>query len=759
MATTTRGEVPRIPRRIHKPAVVWNHKLRAAWFQGRVTWPSVEVPPSVRVAALEHSESMRPATSGRGRRVTWTAVGPTNVGGRVTAIAVHPSNPDRLWIGAANGGVWTSTDAGQTWRSLWSDQESLAVGALAIDPGNPNVLYAGTGEANSSADSYPGAGLYRSADGGRTWELWADRRQVDLPARIGALAIDPRDSRRMWLGGLAYPVDDPQGLYRSTDGGRTWTLVKVGPLEECWCRCIEIDPRDPDTMYAGMTVRSALDGIYRSRDGGGSWERLGTGLPPGDKTDRIALAIAPSDSRILYAQISTMRSQHLGVFRSSDGGDHWLDISGTEFRHERQMQYNNAVAVHPLNPDWVLAGGVDLHLTRDGGITWQQVTDWRADRGSANYAHADQHALVMPVSAPGRVYAGNDGGLDVSGDGGQTWANRSAGLAITMFYDLDIAQTDRNFFGGGTQDNGTNVTLDGRPDGFFDVTGGDGGWMVIDPGDANHFVASIYNGRVFRWAGQWEDISLPIEDAEAQTVWMVFIAMDPHDTRTLVTGTRRVWRTRDAGRNWVAVSDVLDDSVISAVAIAPSNGRRLYVGTENGGIFRSTDGGDTWSDNLGGNAVPEFLVTRLAVHPADPGVVYATVANSGHHHVFRTRDGGDTWEDVDRGRLPDIAHNAVLVHPDDPARLFVANDVGVFTTPDGGDTWHNLSGNLPRTMVTDLVLHRPSHTLFAATYGRSLYSMTLGPLPDRAAAAPRRPRAARTASGRAGKPARTRRRR
>jgi len=722
----SKGRFQQLAVRIQKPLVMGNHKRRAGWFQARAAWPRVEPSLAVLQRALQQADGMQPFASHATRRVPWNAVGPTNVGGRVTAVVVHPTDPERLWIGAANGGVWSSTDAGKTWKALWSRQETLAIGALAMDPRNPNVLYAGTGEANSSADSYPGVGIYRSANGGKSWSLWADRRKAAIPSRIGVLVVDPQDPRTLWLGGLAYSPQDPQGLYRSTDGGKSWKRVKVGTLEECWCRSILLDPQDPGTIYAGLTVRSAFDGIYRSRDGGNTWQRLTAGLPAGDRMDRIALALAPSDPRVLYAQISTMRSGHLGIFKTTDGGDQWTDVSGGAFRRERQMQYNNVVVVHPQKPDWVLAGGVDLHLSRNGGASWEQVSDWRADRGEKHYAHADQHALVMPVSTPGRVYAGNDGGVDVSVDGGRTWTNRSHGLAITMFYDLDVAQTDMRFFGGGCQDNGTNVTTEGKPDAFFDLTGGDGGWMVIDPSDASHIIASIYNGQIYRWAGggRPQDISLPLPPSEAD-VWMVFIIMDPADSNTLITGAKRVWRTKDAGKTWTAVSDVLDGSFVSAVAIAPSDSRTVYVGTEKGAIYRSKDGGDAWSENLAGNDVPKFVITRLAVHPTNPQTIYPTVANVGHPHVFRSVDGGDRWEDVDRRRLPDIAHSSLVVHPDDPSRIFVANDVGVFATADAGKTWQNLSFNLPRTPVTDLVLHRQSQTLFAATYGRSIYSLSL----------------------------------
>ena len=754
MAAPSRVALPQLPLTVHKGAQLGNHKRRAGWYQARATWPRPDMAPGVRAQALAKAARLRPATRQVARAAPWSLAGPTNIGGRVTALMTHPNDPSRLWLGAANGGVWTTPDGGKTWSALWEQQDSLAIGALALNPANPKILYAATGEANGSADSYPGVGLYRSVDGGQAWSLWADSRATSIPSRIGALAVDPDDPRRIWLGGMDFDAAGPQGLYRSLDAGKTWTRLKIGVLEDCWCRSIALDPEDSDTLLVGVTVRSAFDGIYRSRDGGETWEYLARGLPPGDKMDRIALAIAPSDRRVVYAQISDMRSGHLGVFRSADGGDQWVDVSGGAFAAERQVKYNNAVVVHPENPNWVLAGAVDLHLSQDGGTSWRQVTDWRAERGAPNYAHADQHALVMPSAAPGLVYAGNDGGLDVSRDGGLSWTTRSRGLAITMFYDLDVAQTDARFFGGGCQDNGTNVTVDGKPDAFFDITGGDGGWMIIDPADPNHIIASIYNGWIFRFDGRrWQDIRLPLSEAEAARIWMVFIAMDPRDSSTLVTGSFRVWRTRDAGQNWEAVSDVLDGSPVSAVSIAPSDSRRLYVGTEKGAIFRSDDGGDSWTDNLVGNDIPEFLISELAVHPSDPDTVYTAIANSGHSHVFRSRDAGLQWEDLDRGRLPDIAHNALVIHPDDPARLFVGNDAGVFASANGGGTWENLSFNLPRVPVTDLTMHRQSLTLFAATYGRSIYRLTLTALPTERARPSPPPRRARS-----GRPPRRRRR-
>jgi photosystem II stability/assembly factor-like uncharacterized protein len=469
-------------------------------------------------------------------------------------------------------------------------------------------------------------------------------------------------------------------------------------------------------------------------DGGATWAQLRNGLPASERIGRTTLVLAPSNPRVIYALAAdghpSRSDQVLGVFRSADGGNRWRDIAGTHFRNEGQMFYGNTIAVHPAKPNHVICGGVDLHLTTNAASTtpaWRRVTAWNADRGRPNYAHADHHALLMPVAQPGRLYDANDGGLDLSEDGGLTWKNRSNGLAISMFYDADVAQSDVRVFGGGLQDNGTVVTTNGNSDMFFEILGGDGGWITFNPGDAGHLFASYQNFNIFRFkGGQYRDVTPPASEPEALQVWMCYIAIDPNDPNTVFTGSARVWRTKNDGLAWQAVSPVLDESVISAIEIAPANSRRVYVGTENGGIFRSDNGGQTWSANMSGSLLPGFTITRLETSPANADVVYATVANFARSHVFRSGDGGATWADIDKGQLPGVPHHSIVVIPRDGVeRLYVANDVGVFMSDDDGTRWWNVSGNLPNTMAVDLVHHKVADTLLAATYGRSLWRLKL----------------------------------
>ncbi len=650
----------------------------------------------------------------------------------MTSIVSHPRNPDIIWAGAAGGGVWQSADAGRRWRSVWREQDVLNVGSLAIDVKNPSIIYCGTGEANLSSDSYAGVGLYQTKDGGVTWNLLASCSDAGIPRRIGAIAIDPFDSKHLYVGGVGSALssrvpDDLGGMCVSSDGGITWRRDTFISENNYWCHSIVFHPKRQGTIFATFTENGARNGIWLSDNGGVNWRQLTKDLPAPEDFGRTSLAISPSDPNVIYVFAESARSDRrdllLGVFRSKDSGKTWTEIGGNHFAREEQISYGNTIAVHPENPNQVLCGGVDLHLTTDAGKKWKKVTRWNADRGASNYAHADHHHLLVPAAAPDRVYDPNDGGLDVSEDGGLTWSNRSRGLAVTMYYDMDVSQSDDRQFGGGSQDNGTLVTTSGRSDDYSELLDGDGGWMIYDPDDVKHMYASYYNLAIWRWRrGKGADVSPPARKSEADSVWMAFITMDPHDSNTVFTGTGRVWRTKNDGKKWMPVSPILDGSPISAIEIAPADSKRIYVGTENGGFYRSLDGGDTWSANLASAALPGHTITRIdSTGKLGADFVFVTVANFGHSHVFLSRNGGSTWTDVDKGRLPDVPHHAVVIRPDKPKVVYVGSDAGVFVSLDSGNTWRNMTGNLPNAMVVDLVLQQKDATLSAATYGRSLW--------------------------------------
>lgn len=719
-------------RKSKRPAVsLSHHKVRSRWFQARSSWPVREAP--IRTLIDERARTAKSLAPPANITSEWECVGPTNIGGRLTSLACHPAHPERIWAGAAGGGVWQSNDAGKTWASVWNDQDSLNIGSLALDPKNPDTIYCGTGEANLSLDSYPGVGLYKSADAGHTWQLLASTEKSGLPKHIGAIAIDPFDSKHLIVGGVGYAEvsqtgNDLGGIFVSFDAGVTWMRETFISPKNYWCHSVVFHPKTKGTIFATFTEQGSQSGIWRSTDGGKSWQHLTSGLPDPASFGRTSLAISPSKPEVLYAfaknETSGDKDLLLGVFRSANSGNTWKTISGQHFKKEGQISYGNSIVVHPTKPNYVICGGVDLHLTTDGGNTWKKTTRWDLDRGKSGYAHADHHALLMPAAAAGRVYDANDGGLDVSEDAGVTWSNRSNGLAVTMFYDMDLAQTNALVFGGGAQDNGTLVTTNGTASAFFELYGGDGGWIVFDPLDAGHVFASAYNLNIVRFHGsQSIDVSPPASEAEQNSVWMCFIAMDPSDSSTLFTGSGRVWRTQNDGDKWTAVSAVLDGSAISAIEIATADRKRIYVGTENGGLFRSLDQGNTWSPNISSALLPGHTITRLESSPQDANLLYATVANFGHSHVFRSRNGGLTWEDVDKGQLPDVPHHVALIRPDEPNKVYVGNDAGVFVLDTTSGAWMNLTKQLPNAMVIDLVYHETERTLSAATYGRSIWRL------------------------------------
>lgn len=735
--TTLKGSVVRLrsgPRKERsaepRPPRLTMHKQRAAWFGARVTWPMREAPIDRLQAELVRVRNAMAAVTPAAH---WQLAGPTNIGGRCTALVCDPVTADHIWIGTAGGGVWTSQDAGRNWAFKWKTDGPLQIGSLAIDPSKATTLYCGTGEANLSADSYPGDGLYRSIDGGETWSAWAPSTQTGLPRRIGTIAVDPFDTQHVLVGGIGFgrvsQDNDFGGLYVTSNGGATWKRETFVSTANYWCHKIVFDPSTKGRVFATMTGPGMPSGIYRSIDSGKTWAQLKTGLPSPDRIGRTSLAIAPSNPKVIYAICADAAGQNdavLGVFKSSNSGDTWTDVSGNHFTGEGQMSYGNSIAVHPLDPNQVICGGVDLHRTNDGGKTWAVASHWDAKRGAPDYAHADHHMLVMPSAAAGRVYSANDGGLDVSENSGGSWSNRSAGLSVTMYYDLDVAQTDIRVFGGGAQDNGTLVTNTGAVDDAFELLGGDGGWMVIDPRESGHIYASYQFGGMYRFRkGAYRDVSPPFAPSEKKSIWMVYITIDPNKSNTIFTGSSRVYRTRNDGVSWQVLTPVLDGSAISSIEVAAADSKHVYVGTENGAFFRSLDGGSTWSANLAGGPMPGTMITRIAAHPTNAADVTITVANFGSRHVFRSLDAGASWKDIDGGKLPDVPYHALLIRPDKPNELWVSSDAGVFVTDDGGATWRNATGNLPPSMVVDLVYHAASKTLLAATYGRCIWRLQL----------------------------------
>jgi photosystem II stability/assembly factor-like uncharacterized protein len=682
----------------------------------------------------------------------WECVGPVNIAGRVTTLIAHPADPLRLWAGAAAGGVWCSVDGGKNWQTTWPKWASPNIGALAFDAFDPKVIYCASGEANISPDCYPGSGVYVSRDEGATWEVLATADDNVLPRRIGALVSSPHTPGLLYLGGVNLDETQAGGLYHSNDGGKLWLRENSISVHNYWCHSIALHP--DGAVFAALEMNGRQTGIYR-RDGGDDtlWTQLHGGLPPGDKSGRIGLAIAPSEPDTIYALVSDpVGKEIVGVYRSRNRGDRWTEIGGTEFAAEEQGCYNNAIAVHPKEADTVVCGLNDIHLTRDSGATWARASHWDADEGTPKYVHSDQHAILLPGDK--LIYAANDGGVAASEDLGLSWSNRGYGMVTTMFYDIDVAPSNGKIFGGGTQDNGSMVAgVTAKPGEFLHVLDGDGAWMVFDPEDETHVFGSKSDIHIFRHTAEkhwesdfWEEVSPKgLKQDEHHQVPIAVLAIDPGNGHKLWAGSKRLWCTTDDGREWETRSPVLDNTAVTAIEIPQASPGTVLVGTKRGGIFRSTDDGATWSGDLSGPEIPMRVITRIETHPRKPSRIVVTVAGTGMvqrflprgrsneyggapitsgteniSHVFLSEDGGSTWKAIDTPEMPQVSYHAAAFETHEPYRLFVANDCGVWMTEDF-EKWKDISSALPNVMVTDLVYHHRDRTLTAATYGRGIW--------------------------------------
>jgi len=741
------------------------HTLPSDWFFAQRAFPGGEIPQEKFLAAVERARFSRtsPLRSREERSLatsalTWTQAGPFNIGGRVTCIAATPGGVT-AYLGSANGGVFKSVNSGTNWAPIFDLGFSIfSIGAITMAPSDSNIVLVGTGEANASVDSYDGAGLFRTRDGGATWRSLG----LSSTGRIGRIAIDPADTSRIFVAamGSQFSTGPDRGLYRSEDGGASFSKVLF--VNDSTGACdVAINPAHPETVFCATwervrhpTYRRAYGpgcGIWRSVNHGTTWTRLSTGLPaPSDNVGRIGLGLAPSLPSTIYAQIITGAGAGyvgFGLYRSTDGGSTWArrDPAGSAFANNFGGfgWYFGEIRVDPANADRLYTLGVGLLRSIDGGVNFSSVIGG---------AHVDGHALWIDPTNSSRVYLGNDGGFFRSTLGGGTWT-KSLDLPISQFYGGAVDPQNASKILGGTQDNGTLATT-GSPTAWTALgIGGDGFNCMVDPTNSSIVFAEWQfccdNTGLRRSVNGGSSFSAPSGFSSSDRYnWSTPIAMNPRNHNLLLVGSQRVYRSTNNGVSYAAISGDLSTNPVSSLVygtlttldVSPADTNRYYAGTDDGKVWRTANRGGVWTDISAG--LPVRWVTRVTADPVDPTTVYVTLSGFGSDehlpHVYRSTDAGGSWTSI-AGDLPDAPANDLVVDPLDPATLFLGTDIGVYVTRNLGASWFALGTGMPAQTIFDLTLHAASRTLVAATHGRSQWKLDLNAMP--VAVGPRAPAA------------------
>jgi photosystem II stability/assembly factor-like uncharacterized protein len=700
------------------------------------------------LTALAHKQQMLSELESRGAAAVaglknWVQVGPTAipngqtyggarvlVSGRITSIVIHPSNPQIIYVGAARGGIWKSTDGGITWHPKSDNEASLAIGALALAPSNPDVIYAGTGEGNlqlytqvyphnSSPDSFYGEGVLKSTDGGDTW-VPIQGSSIFKGAAFYRTAVDPSNDQTVFAA-------TSNGLFRTTDGGSTWipminNLPTISPSIIAACD-VAIDPSKPNTVYVAFWG----DGIYRSDDADSAnptWTKLTTGFP-GTDLSRIALAISPSSPEKLYAFVSDGSDSVKGVYTTASRGDSWKPVSLSGATVQVAGAYDLDIAVEPSTPDVIFLSGVSLYR----GIRNSTADSWSfSDIGSM--IHPDNHALAFDPTNHLTVFAGNDGGIYKSQDGGDSWQdNINKGLCILQYEFIDQHPSSSSIVIGGTQDNGTQL-FENSPI-FYHADDGDGGCAAIDQSNPNNMLHTYYANppslaRSVDGGRSWKRVHAGLV---GRALFYPPFSLDKTNQNNIAYGTDRICLDPSQGSKRWPTRVSLPGIVGSVSAITYVNSKLIYAGTSSGQVYRITNSDGTWSAvSIHDAPLPPRWIWDIATLPGQDSTLILAMSGIGTPHVWEGKVSSSSfiWKDISgsaTNRLPDIPVYAIAI--DSPSVYYAGTEIGVFKTSDFGSTWEPFDQGLPNCAVYDLRLHVPTRLLRAGTHGRGLWECKL----------------------------------
>jgi len=716
------------------------------WAYNQRTFPYFEAAPLAQYEAAKQAILMRKFKAERLNKAAeepvWEFAGPENIAGRVVDIEYNPLNANTVYASAATGGVFKSYDGGDTWFPIFDDQPILPMGDIAVDPVDTNIVYAGTGEPNGSHNNFPGAGVFKSVDAGKTWSNIG----LELTAHTGRIVIDPVNHNRVFVAavGSNFGTGPNRGVYRTTDAGSSWENVlfvsdSTGAVD------IILDHTNPDFLMASMwervrrpgfgqsvSSRGPTSGIFRSTDGGDNWEKLGdtNGLPADDEfIGRIGLSYDYTNPNVIVA-VYTDGGAYSGLYKSTDKGDTWNSIDpsfqiagGTS----SFSWYFGQVRINPHHPDHIYVLDQLFNMTTNGGTTWSNL--------SPGNLHVDHHAFAFHPTDPNIVLVGNDGGINKSTNRGKTWQDH-VNLPITQFYEINLDANNPDALFGGTQDNNTIATFDGGLDNWVPLLGGDGFYVNVDYVDNSYVYAEYQYGNLYRSTSGGSNMSWAmngISESEPKN-WSTPVVIDPFDSKILYYGSNRLYKTTNRAQSWNAISDNLTLSspnypglgTLTTISVSPVDNNIIYTGSDDGKVFVTLDGGTNWTDITEG--LPFRWVTRVAADNFDDNVVYVTFSGMKWRdpvsHIFKSTDQGANWVDIS-GNLPDSPINAIAVDFNTSNVLYVGNDVGVFASFDSGTNWEPLGTGLPVVPVYDLKIHPTENYLLAGTHGRSMYKLDL----------------------------------